>query len=336
MADLRTSYLGLDLKNPVVPSASPLSRDLDTARRLEDAGAGALVMYSLFEEAVAAEDEELAAMLHHQDIGHPEAATFRPVPTDYRTGLEAYLAQLEALKARLDIPVIASLNGTTTGGWLEHAREVEAAGADALELNVYFLATDPGEDAGDVEGRYEELVRTLRAEVGIPLTVKLTPQFSALANMVVRLDGAGADGVALFNRFYQPDFDLENLRVDAVPQLSSSADLLLPARWAAVLAGRVDLSLAVTGGVHTARDALKALAAGADVTHMCSALLQSGPEHVAEVLAGMTAWLEENEYDSVAQLKGCLSHSHTADPGAFERAGYVSIVRSRAGLFPFT
>ena len=335
MPDLRTSYLGLQLKNPLVPSASPLSRDLDTARRLEDAGAGALVMYSLFEESVEQEDEELATMLHHQDIGFPEATTFRPVPTDYRTGLEAYLEQVQALKESLEIPVIASLNGTTTGGWLENARKVEWAGADAIELNVYYIAADPAEDAQTVEARYIDLLRALRQEVRVPITVKLSPQFSSLANLVHRLEEVGASGVSLFNRFYQPDLDLENLRVRPVAQLSRSADLLLPARWIAILAGRVGVSLATTGGIHTAEDALKALFAGSDVAHMCSALLKRGPEYLGEVLADMDGWLEEREYESVSQLKGCLSHERTPDPVAFERANYVSIVRSQSGQFPF-
>ncbi len=335
MADLRTTYLGLDLKNPLVPSASPLSRELGTARRLEDAGASALVMYSLFEESVEREDEELAAMLHHQDIGFPEASTFRPIPTDYRTGLEAYLEQVQALKESLDIPVIASLNGTTTGGWIENAREVEAAGADAIELNAYYIAADAGEDGPAVEARYVELLRALRREVRVPITVKLSPQFSALANLVNQLEEAGADGVSLFNRFYQPDLDLENLRVTLVPQLSRSEDLLLATRWIAILAGRVSLSLAATGGIHIPRDALKVLFAGADIAHLCSALLERGPQHLGRLLADMDVWLEEHEYESVAQLKGSLSHERTADPAAFERANYVSIVRSSRGQFPY-
>ena len=333
MPDLRTNYLGLELANPLVPSASPLSGDLDTARRLEDAGAAALVMYSLFEETVEAEDEAVADMLHHQDIGHPEASTFRPVPVDYHSGLDAYLEQVSALRRRLDIPIIASLNGDTLGGWLEHAREVELAGAAAIELNLYHLAADPDEDATTVEERYLEVVRELRRQVGIPLTVKLTAQLTAPAHFIRRLEGAGADGAVLFNRFYQPDLDLENLRVDTVPHLSRSEDLLLPVRWIALLRERVGLSLAATGGVHTTEDALKALFAGADVAHLCSALLENGPEYLGQVLTGLQTWMTQQEYDSVAQLKGSLSHERSPDPDGFERCGYIQVISQGLGTF---
>ncbi len=323
MPDLRTTYLGLELANPLVPSASPLSRSIDMARRLEDAGASALVMYSLFEEAVAAEDEELARFLHNQDIGHAEAMSFRPVPDDYRTTLDQYLEQLSALKEALEIPVIASLNGISLSGWVEHGRSLEEAGADALELNVYYVAADAHETAVDVENRYLDLLRELKGVVNIPVTMKLSPQFSSLPNFLTRVEEAGANGVALFNRFYQPDIDLETLQVSPVPQLSSSADSLLSMRWIAILHGRVGLSLAATGGIHTTEDVIKMLLAGADVTHLCSALLRNGPEHLALLRRGLDLWLEDHEYVSVAQMKGSVCYNNAVDPAAYERTNYL-------------
>ncbi|HKJ10572.1 MAG TPA: dihydroorotate dehydrogenase-like protein, partial [Gammaproteobacteria bacterium] len=242
--DLGTDYLGLKLANPLVPSASPLSRDLDTARRLEDAGASALVMYSLFEEELLQEEHQIERFLHHQDIGHAEADSFLPLPDRYQSGLETYLEHLQALKAALDIPVIASLNGISTDGWVEQGRELAGAGADALELNVYYVAADPDETGAAVEDRYVDLLRQLRSAVDIPITVKLSSQFSAVGHLVKRLHGAGANGVALFNRFYQPDIDLETLQVVPRLQLSNSNEVLLRMRWIAILHGRVDLSLA--------------------------------------------------------------------------------------------
>lgn len=323
MPDLRTTYLGLELANPLVPSASPLSRSLDMARRLEDAGAAALVMYSLFEEAVAAEDAELAQFLHHQDIGHAEATSFRPVPGDYHTTLDDYLEQIARLKEALVIPVIASLNGVSMSGWVDHGRDLESAGADALELNVYHVAADPEESGAEVEARYVDLLTALKDAVRIPITMKISPQFSSVAHMVRRLEQAGADGVALFNRFYQPDIDLETLQVNPVPQLSRSGDVLLTMRWIAILRGRVSLSLAATGGIHTTEDVVKVLLAGADVTHLASALLQNGPEHLALLRRGLSLWLEDHDYHSVAQMKGSLCQRNAPDPSAYERTGYL-------------
>ncbi|MEJ2644786.1 MAG: dihydroorotate dehydrogenase-like protein [Gammaproteobacteria bacterium] len=328
--DLGTEYLGLKLANPLVPSASPLSRDLDSARRLEDAGASALVMYSLFEEELLQEQHQIERFLHHQDIGHAEADSFLPLPDRYQSGLDAYLGQLTALKNALDIPVIASLNGVSTDGWVEQGRELAGAGADALELNVYYVAADPDETGAAVEDRYVDLLRQLRSAVDIPITVKLSSQFSAVGHLVKRLHGAGANGVALFNRFYQPDIDLETLQVVPRLQLSNSHEVLLRMRWIAILHGRVGVSLAATGGVHTDEDAIKLLLAGADVVHLCSALLTHGAARLTTILDGITQWLELHEYDSVRQMKGSISHRHAPDPAAFERANYLQVLDSYA------
>jgi len=326
MADLRTRYLGLELDHPLVPSASPLSRDLDTARRLEDAGASALVMYSLFEEEVRHEEQKMLRFLHEQDIGHAEAETYLPMLDAYASELDDYLEQVAALKSALDIPVIASLNGISLDGWIEHGKLLQEAGADALELNVYYVAADTEESSAEVEGRYVQLLRELKRQVTLPITMKLSPQFSSVTHMVKLLESAGADGVALFNRFYQPDIDLDTLEVIPTLELSSSTEALLRIRWVAILYGQVNLSMAVTGGIHTVEDVLKALLAGADVTHLCSALLQHGPHRLTEIREEMHAWLEEHEYESVQQLKGSVSRRYAIDPVVFERANYINVL----------
>ena len=327
MVDLTTRYLGLTLANPLVPSASPLSRDLDSARRLEDAGAAALVMHSLFEEAIHAEQEQMLRFVHQSGIGHSEAESFMP-PVKYAGEVDRYLEHLHALKSTLAIPVIASLNGISDNGWVEHGRALAEAGADAIELNVYYVAASIDESAAEVEGRYLALVRELRQAVSIPITVKLSSQFSSPANLVAQLEKAGANGVALFNRFYQPDIDLETLAITPHLTLSDSHESLLRVRWIAILYGRVNLSLAVTGGFHHWQDAAKALLAGADVVHLCSALLEHGPEHLRSVRQGLVEWMEAHEYDSVAQLCGSVSQRHVSDPARFERANYVSVLDS--------
>jgi dihydroorotate dehydrogenase (fumarate) len=328
MVDLSTHYLGLKLDNPLVPSSSPLSRDLDTARRLEDAGAGALVMHSLFEEEVRYEQEQMLRFLDHQMLGHGEAESFLPEPADYTGALDAYLEQLAALKRELSIPVIASLNGVSLDGWVEHGRELQQAGADALELNAYYIAADIKQSGEQVEQRYLELLKALKQAVNLPVTVKLGSQFSSLPHFITKLQGAGADGVSLFNRFYQPDIDLETLAVAPRLHYSNSQESLLRIRWIAILYRQVDLSLAVTGGFHTAEDAIKALLAGSDVVHMCSALLQHGPEWLTQVKMALVAWLESHEYESIAQLKGSVSHRHARDPAAYERANYLNVLDS--------
>lgn len=328
MVDLTTEYLGLKLANPLVPSASPLSKNIDSAVRLEDAGASALVMYSLFEEKIDYEERHIARFLHEQDFGSAEAGSFHPFPDDYVSYQDEYLEQLQNLKTRLDIPVIASLNGTSLSGWINYGKELQQAGADALELNVYYVAARDGEISSEVEDRYVDLLKELRQHVTIPITMKLSSQFSSITDMAHRLETAGASGLVLFNRFYQPDIDLETLQVIPRLDLSSSMESLLRIRWIAVLYGRVKLSLAVTGGFHTTQDILKALLAGADVTHLCSALLTQGPEHISGILKELASWLEEHEYKSIQQLKGSISQQHAIDPAAYERANYVEVLDS--------
>jgi len=328
MSDLSTRYLGLELKNPLVPSASPLSRSLDMAKRLEDAGAAAIVMYSLFEEEISADEEAMDQLLHHQDIGHAEAVSYLPAHEVYKTHLENYLEHLSALKGALDIPVIASLNGTTAGGWIEHSKQLQEAGADALEINVYYLAADIGQSGEAVESRYVDILTGIKGHVSIPITMKLSPQFSSVGHFIQRLEAAGADGVSLFNRFYLPDIDLETLDVMPSLHLSTSVESRLAMRWIAILHGHVNLSLAATGGIHVAEDVIKLLLAGADITHVCSALLKHGPEHLTVMLEETQRWLEENEYESIRQLKGSVSLIHAEDPTAFERTNYMEVLNS--------
>jgi dihydroorotate dehydrogenase (fumarate) len=328
MVDLSTDYLGLALKNPLVPSSSPLSRHTDSAKRLEDAGAAAIVMHSLFEEKIEQEERNLARFFHQQSLGHGEADSFHPVPEHYQSYQEKHLEQLQKLKAELDIPVIASLNGTTPGGWIDYATALQDEGADALELNLYYIAANEEEDARAVEDRYVETLEALRTKVSIPITMKLSSQFSALLNVAQRFDESGASGLVLFNRFYQPDIDLETLTVTPTLELSSSVESLLRIRWVAMLFGRVDCSLAVTGGIHCAEDVIKALLAGASVTHMCSALLNHGPSHLTTVLKELEEWMTEREYESVKQLRGSVSQRNASDPAAYARANYVNVLDS--------
>ena len=330
MIDLTTNYLGMTLKNPLVPSASPLSKDLSAAKRLEDAGASAIIMNSLFEEEVTADEDQLDFLMHHQDIGHFEAASYLPAEDSYKTHLESYIEQLEGLKFSLDIPVIASLNGTTSSGWIQHAKQLQAAGADALELNVYYMPTDIYISTELVEARYVEILTALKMQVDIPITMKLSSQFTSVGNVVKKLEQAGADGVSLFNRYYLPDIDLKTLEVVPSLKLSTPVESRLSMRWIAMLYGRVDLTLAATSGIHSADHALKLLLAGADVTHMCSALLQRGPAYLGEVLQGIEQWMDENEYSSLNQLKGSVSHANAADPSAFERSNYIKALSSFA------
>jgi dihydroorotate dehydrogenase (fumarate) len=325
-ADLRTRYLGMELANPVVPSASTLSSRIDTLKRLQDAGASAVVMQSLFEEQIEREGLEIHLVLERGTESFAEALTYLPELEDYNIGPEAYLRHLELTKRELEIPVIGSLNGSSPGGWVRHARLIEDAGADALELNVYFVAADPDLMSSEVEQLYIDLVAAVRSSVEIPLAVKVGPFFSSMANMARRLVEAGADGLVLFNRFLQPDIDLETLDVDPTLHLSTSEELRLPLRWIAILRGRVNTSLAATTGVHTWQDAVKLLLAGADVTMMASALFKHGPEHLSTVLDGIRTWLDEHEYESVEQAKGSVSQAACPDPVAFERSNYMRAV----------
>lgn len=328
MADMSTEYLGLKLKNPLVPSASPLSRDLDAARRLEDAGASALVMYSLFEEEVQHAEEATARFLHEQAIGFGELDSFLPVPDDYCNEVDNYLDQLRLLKESLDIPVIASLNGISDDGWIRYARLMEEAGADALELNIYYVAADVTMSAAEVESRYVEMLHEVRQHVSLPIAMKLSSQFSSVGHLVKSLEAAGAGGVVLFNRFYQPDIDLETRDVLPSLTLSSPHEALLRVHWAAILYGRTNLSIGVTGGFHTFENSLKAIMAGSDVVQLCSVLLERGPEKLEQILRDMEAWMDENDYTSIQQMKGSVSHKHAIDPAAYERANYVRVLEN--------
>jgi dihydroorotate dehydrogenase (fumarate) len=336
--DLRTRYLGLQLRSPLVASASPLTGELDGLRRLEDAGAGAAVLPSLFEEQLTHDQLELDRLLETTAEHVGEAQSYFPELDDYNTGPWSYLQGIERAKQAVAIPVIASLNGVTPGGWVRHAKRMQDAGADALELNLYAVAADPRFGAAELEVRYLELVAAVRAAVTVPLAVKLSPFFTALANLAVRIVGAGADGLVLFNRFYQPDLDLDTLA--AVPRLvlSTSEELRLPLRWIAILRGHLGgASLAATTGVHTGLDAAKVLLAGADVAMMTSALLRHGPGHVRTVEEELLAILAERDYPSVAQLRGSMSQAAMPDPAGFERANYMRTLlswSSRAEVSP--
>jgi dihydroorotate dehydrogenase (fumarate) len=328
VTDLRTSYLGLQLRSPLLASASPLTGHSDDLRRLEQAGAAAAVLPSLFEEQLTHDQVDLDRLLEQTSEHVGEALSYFPDLADYNTGPSSYLELIERAKRAVAIPVIASLNGTTPGGWVRHARRMQDAGADALELNLYAVATDPLVAAAELEARYLELVAAVRAAVTIPLAVKLSPFFTAMANMAVRVAEAGADGLVLFNRFYQPDLDLDTL--DVVPRLvlSTSDELRLPLRWIAILYGQVRASLAATSGVHTGVDAAKVLLAGADVAMMTSALLRHGPGRLAEVERELVAVLTEHDYASVAELRGSMSRRSMPDPAGFERANYVRTLAS--------
>ena len=326
--DLSTTYLGLKLKNPIVPSASPLSHSLDSMKQLEDAGASAIVMYSLFEEQIAHELAEIDYYLSYGTESFAESLTYFPATDDYNLGPDDYINLIRKAKESLDIPVIASLNGITVGGWMKYASKMEQAGADALELNVYYIPTDPFLTGADVEERYAEILRAVRQSVTIPIAMKLSPYFSSFAHVAQKLVGAGANGLVLFNRFYQPDIDLNSLEVKPGVTLSSPFAMRLPMRWIAILHGQVKASLAATSGIHTAEDVLKMLMVGADVTMMCSALLKNGPQHLAKVLADLERWMLEHEYVSVAQMKGSMSQKSVADPSAFERANYMKALSS--------
>lgn len=326
--DLTTTYMGLTLKNPIVPSASPMSKDLGIIKRMEDAGASAIVMYSLFEEQLMHEQKELDHFLTQGAESYQEAMSYFPEVEDFNLGPDEYLEHIRQAKEATSIPIIGSLNGVSAGGWLEYATKIEQAGADGLELNVYYIPTDGRYSAEEIEAIYVEDLTRVKSAVKIPVAMKLSPYFSSMSNMARKLDGAGADALVLFNRFYQPDFDLEELSVVPTVNLSSSGEGRLPLRWIAILYGHLKASMAATTGVHTAQDALKMLMAGADVTMLCSALLEKGPDHIATVLADMQRWMEEKEYESVTQMKGSMSQRSVAEPAAFERANYMKALNS--------
>jgi dihydroorotate dehydrogenase (fumarate) len=326
--DLTTRYLGLRLAHPLIVGASPMVDDLATVRRLEDAGAAAIVLHSLFEEQITR--EQLASFRQFEEPAESfaEALSYFPSPDDLPLGPDAYLELIRKVKAAVAVPVIASLNGATDGGWLHYAKLMENAGADALELNVYYLATDLYDSSEAVERRTVAMLRSVKSAVSIPVAVKLSPYYTSLAYFAQRLAREGADGLVLFNRFYQPDLDVEALEVQRALRLSDSSELPLRLRWLAVLSGRVQASLAATGGVHTALDAIKAIMAGADAVQMVSALLKHGPEYLRRVHGEMEGWMHEHGYDSVEQMKGSLNLVHCPDPAAYERANYVQILQT--------
>lgn len=335
--DLSTTYLGMKLKNPLVPSASPLSRNLGNLKRMEDAGAAAVVLYSLFEEEINQESRTLDRYLSEGTESYAEALSYFPEAPSYSNiGPDVYLEHIFRAKQRVEIPIIASLNGVSTGGWIRYAHEIEQAGADALELNIYYVPTSLELTGAEVEQMYIDLVRHVHATVTIPVAVKLSPYFSSTANMMARLVEAGASGLVLFNRFYQPDLDLENLEVVPNLSLSHSNEMRLPLRWIAILYGRIRADLALTTGVQTTEDALKGVAAGASVTMMASELLRNGVLRLHDILKGMERWLEEHDYESLAQLQGSLSQINVAAPAAFERANYMQIVHSYGPLYRYS
>lgn len=326
--DLSTKYLGLPLKNPIVPSSSPLSHSVASIRQLEDHGAAAVVMYSLFEEQITSESYYLDYYLSHGTDSYAESLSYFPEMERYNVGPDEYLELIRKAKAAVDIPIIGSLNGVSTGGWIEYAGMIEEAGADAIELNVYYIPTSAYLMGAEVEYIYTDILHDVKNNVEIPVAMKLSPYFSSMANMAQRLYEGGANGLVLFNRFYQPDIDLETLEVVPGLRLSSSDHLRLPLRWVAILYGRVPIDLAITSGVHTYQDALKGLMAGANVVMMASELLQNGTGRIREILDEVERWMEEHEYESITQMIGSMSQQHVIEPAAFERANYMKVLAS--------
>jgi dihydroorotate dehydrogenase (fumarate) len=329
--DLSTTYLGLRLPHPLMPGASPLADSLDTVKRLEDAGAAAIVLRSLFEEQITRERDGLVYHMEVTQAASAEALSYFPKTEDFVFGPQEYLEQIRKIKAAVKVPVIASLNGTTDEGWLSYAKTIQEAGADALELNVYFIATDPTETGAHVEQRTIDILRSVKKAVTIPVAVKLSPFFSSVAHLAHQLDEAGADGLVLFNRFYQPDIDVEAL--EAVPSLhlSDSSELLLRLHWLAILSGQVKATMAASGGVHTGLDAVKAVMAGASAVQVVSRLLEDGPQRLLTIFQAMKHWMEEHDYESLAQMRGSMSLSKSPNPAAFERGNYMKILRSWKG-----
>lgn len=324
--DLTTRYLGLNLRTPLVPSASPLSNKIEGIKRLEDAGASAVVLHSLFEEQVKSELDEVQAHLMYGSDSFPESLTFFPQPAEFITGPDEYLNKIRKAKESVQIPIIASLNCSAIGGWVDYAKKIQQAGADALELNIYSIPTQMDCTSVEIEQTYLDIVQAVLAVVHIPVALKLSPFFSNMANMARRLDQSGVGGLVLFNRFYQPDINLDVLEVQAGVKLSTAQDMLLPLRWIAILYGRVKADLAATGGIHSARDAIKMLMAGADIVMLCSVLLKNGLDSIREIETDMSNWLSEHDYESVRQLLGSMSQKNCSDPSAFERAHYMRAI----------
>ncbi len=330
MTSLNTKYLGLNLKNPLVASASPLTRELDNFRKLEDAGASAIVMHSLFEEQINIESEELDRYLSVAEHVSAEALDMFPEASDYHLGPDEYLEQIVKAKAAVNVPIIGSLNGISPGGWTRYAKLIQDAGADALELNIYFIPTNPNIDAEQIENEYSYLVKEVKRGLRIPVAVKLSPFFTSMASFANRMDKAGANGLVLFNRFYQPDFDLEELDVVPTLQLSRSNELRMRLHWVAILFGKIQADMAVTGGVHTAEDVIKSMMAGARVAMTTSALLQNGIDYMRFILTEIREWMEKHEYESIEQMQGSMSQKSVRHPAAYERANYVKVLSSYA------
>jgi dihydroorotate dehydrogenase (fumarate) len=328
MTDLTTRYLGLNLKNPLVASASPLSERVETVKQMEQAGIGAVVMYSLFEEQIIHESLELDHYLNYGTESFAEALTYLPDSGRYSLGPEKYVDHVKRLKDAVSIPVIGSLNGVSSGGWIQYAKRIEEAGADALELNIYYLPFDPAITSTGLEENYIQLVKDVRREIKIPLAVKVSPFLTGVANVLKQFAEAGADGLVLFNRFYQPDIDLEKMEVTPSLVLSTSSELRMPLRWIALLYGQIKADFAITSGVHTSEDVLKSMMAGASVTMMASELLKGGIKRIPEILSGMQMWMESNEYESVTQMKGSMSAQAVRQPHALRRSNYIKVLNS--------
>jgi dihydroorotate dehydrogenase (fumarate) len=327
MLDLTTRYLGMQLRTPLVASASPLSQELADIRRLEDAGASAIVLYSLFEEQLRQESLELDFYLSEGSESHPESINFFPEPSEFRLGPDEYLDHVRRAKAAVKVPIIASLNGSSVGGWIQYATQIQEAGADALECNIYWIVTDPDMTSAEVEQHYIDIVQAVKTAVTIPVAVKVSPFFSNMANIAKRLDAAGADALVLFNRFYQPDIDLETLELTPRVLLSTPQAMRLPLTWIGILYGRLKAGLAATGGIHGADDVVKLLMVGSNVTMLCSTLLRNGINHLRAIEQGLRQWMETHEYESVEQMQGSMSQKNCADPSAFERAQYMRAVK---------
>ena len=327
MSDLTIRYLGMQLRTPLVAAASPLSQEIASIRSLEDAGASAVVLYSLFEEQLRQESLELDFYLSEGSESHPESIQFFPQPSEFHLGPDEYLEHIRKAKAAVKIPVIASLNGSSVGGWIQYATQMQEAGADAIECNIYWIVTDPNMSSADVEQHYLDILQAVKSAVTIPVAVKVSPFFSNMANMAKRLDAAGADGLVLFNRFYQPDIDLETLELNPRVLLSTPQAMRLPLTWIGILYGRVQASLAATSGIHGAEDVIKLLMVGANVTMLCSTLLRNGINHLRSVEQGVRQWMEAHEYESVQQMQGSMSQKNCSDPSAFERAQYMRAIK---------
>jgi dihydroorotate dehydrogenase (fumarate) len=327
--NLSTTYMGIPLKNPLMAAASPLSKDLDTMKKLQDKGISCVVTYSLFEEQITHDQKEMDHFLTQGTDSFAEAMNYFPEPDAFHNiNAEEYLEHLRILKENLDIPVIGSLNGVSAGGWMDYAKQIEEAGADALELNIYYIPTDPRISAQQVEAMYLTDLATVKQAINIPVAMKLSPYFSAFANLAKKLDDNGADALVLFNRFYQPDIDIENLEVVPNLQFSSPYELRLPLRWIAILYNNVNASLAATSGIHSAADVAKAVMAGADVTMLASVLLEKGVDSADNIISELTQWMADHEYDSIEQMKGSMSYKNVAEPAAFERANYMKTLQS--------